>query len=120
MFKFENITEKSKIEKHIEFWEIKIKKTDKNRWNITDRCGNEWEVVFKSVDRWSVWNVPHYGEKLFGVQFDFTGYTAGNGICQILKVVTNNRNYTDPRYTKKYGELCCMITSFIKYGYFKL
>lgn len=121
MYKFENITEKESFENTIEFQCLKIKSIkalhdNQKQWNITDRFGNEWNVVFTgNVNEFYLYNVPHLSyDKPFRIDFVMTG----NNI-EIHKALKNGRNIVSERLLKQFSQLILMVNCFYKFGYMK-
>lgn len=121
MYKFENITEKESFENTIDFQCLKIKSIkalheNQKQWNITDRFGNEWNVVFSgNVNEFYLYNVPHLSyDKPFRIDFMMTG----NNI-EIHKALKNGRNIVSERLLKQFSQLILMVNSFYKFGYMK-
>lgn len=121
MFKFKNTTEKEVFENTISFQGLKIKsikspyKTQK-QWNITDRFGNEWNVVFSgNVDDFYLYSVPHFQcDKPFRVDFIMNG----NNV-EIHRALKNGRNIVSDRLLKQFAQLILMVNCFYKFGYMK-
>ena len=121
MFKFKNVTERESFENIINSQDLKINlirepyKTQK-QWNIQDRFGNEWNVVFTgNVNEFYLYNVPHLSyDKPFRIDFVMTG----NNI-EVHKALKNGRNIVSERLLKQFSQLILMINCFYKFGYMK-
>lgn len=121
MYKFENITEKESFENMINFQGLKIKPImpiykNQKQWNIKDRFGNEWNVVFSGkVDEFLIYNVPHFQcDKPFRIDFIMNG----NNV-EIHRAFKNGRNIVSDRLLKQFLQLILMISCFYKFGYMK-
>lgn len=121
MYKFENKTERESFENMIDFQGLKIKPIqalygNQKQWNIKDRFGNEWNVVFSgNVDEFYIYNVPHFSyDKPFRVDFTMSG----NNI-EIHRALKNGRNIVSERLLKQFSQLILMVNSFYKFGYMK-
>lgn len=121
MFKFENITTKENFERAIKFQRLEINQIEalykaRKQWNIKDRFGNEWNVIFSgNVDEFYVCNVPHFScDKPFRVDFTMSG----NNI-EIHRALKNGRNIVSERLLKQFSQLILMVNSFYKFGYMK-
>ncbi|OLA94849.1 MAG: hypothetical protein BHW64_01750 [Candidatus Melainabacteria bacterium LEY3_CP_29_8] len=121
MLKFENTTERESFENTIDFQGLKIKPIqalydNQKQWNITDRFGNEWNVVFTgNVNEFYLYNVPHLScDKPFRIDFVMTG----NNI-EIHKSLKNGRNIASERLLKQFSQLILMVNCFYKFGYMK-
>lgn len=121
MFKFENTTTKEVFENTINFQRLEIKQIEdsyktQKQWNIKDRFGNEWNVVFSgNVDEFYIYNVPHFSyDKPFRVDFTMSG----NNI-EIHRALKNGRNIVSERLLKQFSQLILMVNSFYKFGYMK-
>lgn len=122
MFKFENTTTKEVFRNTIDFQRLEIKSIEslnkmQKQWNIKDRFGNEWSVVFFSgnVDEFSIYNVPHFScDKPFRVDFTMNG-----NYIEIHRALKNGRNIVSERLLKQFSQLILMVNSFYKFGYMK-
>lgn len=121
MIKFENTTGKESFENTMNFQGLKIKPIqalydDQKQWNITDRFGNEWNVVFSgNVNEFYLYNVPHFGyDKPFRVDFIMNG----NNV-EIYKALKDGRNIVSDRLLKQFSQLILMVGCFYKFGYMK-
>ena len=121
MFKFENTTEKESFENTIDFQCLKIKSIkalhdNQKQWNIIDRFGNEWNVVFSgNVNEFYLYNVPHFGcDKPFRVDFTMSGNKV-----EIHRALKNGRNIVSEKLLKQFSQLILMINCFYKFGYMK-
>ncbi len=121
MFKFENVTTKENFERAINLQRLEINQIEalykaRKQWNIKDRFGNEWNVVFSgNVDEFYICNVPHFScDKPFRVDFTMSG----NNI-EIHRALKNGRNIVSERLLKQFSQLILMVNSFYKFGYMK-
>ncbi len=121
MIKFENITKKEHFENTIEFQDLKIKPIqalykNQKQWNITDRFGNEWNVVFTgNVNEFYIYSVTHFGcDKPFRVDFIMNG----NNI-EIHRALKNERNIVSERLLKQFSQIVLIVNCFYKFGYMK-
>lgn len=121
MYKFENKTERESFENTIDFQGLKIKPIqalygNQKQWNITDRFGNEWNVVFTgNVNEFYLYNVPHLNyDKPFRIDFVMTGNNIG-----IHRALKNGRNIVSEKLLKQFSQLILMVNCFYKFGYMK-
>ena len=121
MYKFENKTERESFENTIDFQGLKIKPIqalygNQKQWNITDRFGNEWNVVFTgNVNEFYLYNVPHLNyDKPFRIDFVMTGNNIG-----IHRALKNGRNIVSEKLLKQFSQLILMINCFYKLEYMK-
>lgn len=121
MYKFENKTERESFENMIDFQGLKIKPIqalygNQKQWNITDRFGKEWNVVFTgNVNEFYLYNVPRLScDKPFRIDFVMTGDN-----IEIHRVLKNGRTIVSERLLKQFSQLILMINCFYKYGYMK-
>lgn len=121
MIKFENTMVKESFENTMNFQGLKIKPIqalydDQKQWNITDRFGNEWNVVFSgNVNEFYLYNVPHYGcDRPFRVDFCMSK----NNI-EIHRALKNGKNIVSDRLLKQFSQLILMVSCFYKFGYMK-
>lgn len=121
MFKFENVTTKENFERAINLQRLEINQIEalykaRKQWNIKDRFGNEWNVVFSgNVDEFYICNVPHFScDKPFRVDFTMNG----NNI-EIHRALKNGRNIVSERLLKQFSQLILMVNNFYKFGYMK-
>ena len=54
--KFKNTTTKSIFESFLKEQDWNITKTDSNKWLIESFCGNTWEILFNSVNHFTIIN----------------------------------------------------------------
>ena len=121
MLKFKNMTTKENFLQHVEWSGKKVEQIeayekDQRAWQISDRFGNVWNVLFKgSVNEWSVFNVPQYGEPPFKVDI----VSCGNDI-EIHRAEKAGRKIESDRLLKQFSQLAMMVNCYIQFNYLKI
>lgn len=121
MIKFENTTGKEFFENTMNFQDLKIRPIqplydNQKQWNITDRFGNEWNLVFSGdVNEFYLYNIPHYGcDKPFRGDF-----CMNENNIEIHRALKNGKNIVSDRLLKQFSQLILMVSCFYKFGYMK-
>ena len=121
VYKIINITSKEHFIDYIEqcgqkIFEVPCQSKCKKVWNIKDRFGNEWNLIFEGrADEWKICNVCNYPCDIpFCVEF----LSCGKEV-EIMRAQKAGRNYKSDRFLKQFSHLMLMANSYIQFGYIK-
>ena len=121
MWKFINNTTKENFLENIEWSGNKIERIQipfkrPKLWQISDRFGNVWEVLFKGdVGEYSISNVCRYpSDKPFTVDI----ISNGNKV-EIHKAIKNRRNIKSDRLLKQFSQIAMMVNCYVQFVYLK-
>lgn len=121
MVKFQNNTTMENFLKYVKENNIKTRELEshnkeKKVWQISDKYGNVWNVVFNGVvDEYTIYNVPQYGEKPFRVDL----ISAGNKVV-ICEAEKNGRHIKADRLLKQFSQLALMVNCHVQFNFLKL
>lgn len=119
MYKFRNVTTEDSFRNRLDWCkqtiqEVNYPSKSKREWNIRDRFGNEWNLVYDSkTEQWKIFNVCN---RPCDIPFNVRFLSDGREI-EILDVQRANKHYKADRFLKQFSELVTMANSYILFGY---
>lgn len=118
MIKYKNVTTKEQFNLHNEWAartleKIKPQFDHQKEWIIRDRFANAWKITFMgAVNQYRIQNLQN--DPYFEVNMLVYG-----DCVEIHNAHDNGKKYHADRMLRKYKELACMVSNYLRFGMLK-